>query len=112
MLEAGEKHYYGLHGELPFHTNPVPLRRLYILEPAFDDRFEIAKLAPGALMQHVTHLQIGLGLRDATELESNFRVAERLTRSGVCYWLQMPRDLARLPYYAEKIAAHACSDVS
>ncbi|MBL8295343.1 MAG: hypothetical protein JNN08_26090 [Bryobacterales bacterium] len=104
-----DKRRYAPEETLPFTGDPVPLRRFYFLEPAYNTELEIAPVTGAALIRAVVGSQFLLDTEDPGELESGFRIATGLARSGLCYRLAVPRDLTLLADCARRIASHAAA---
>ena len=107
-----DKRRYASEAAVPFADRPVPLRRFYFLEPAHDSGLEIAAATGAALIRDVVGCQFLLDNEDPWELESSFRIATGLARTGLCYRLAVPRDLNQLAACAGRIAAHAAGGLS
>jgi hypothetical protein len=107
-----DKRRYAPEQTLPFSCDPVPLRRFYFLEPGSNGGLEIGPVTGAALIRAVVGSQFLLDTEDASELESGFRIATGLARSGLCYRLAIPRDLSLLTECVRRIASHAAAGLS
>jgi len=112
VSDSEAKFYYSGGDLLPFADNCAPLRRFYVLEPKAEGDLEILPLRGADSLYKVIALEFLLDSADPAELSKNLENAEALVRSGLCYSLRIPRDLGNFAGYAERIAAHAGSDVT
>ena len=95
---------------LPFASEPVPLKRIYVLGTDHAAPLEIASFPPpAALVALLPHAFI-LDVEDKPRLRAHFSRMADLIDSVECHALDYPRDYAELPRVTEAILASFRAD--
>jgi hypothetical protein len=90
---------------VPFHSRPLPLRRVYVLgEPTPD--IAIAPLSPLDAVIELVKASYMLDITDRQALTLQFETLSRLASLSLCFRLSYPRDLDRLADVHAAIARH------
>lgn len=86
-----------VHASHEFQPSPMPLSRIYMLKPAYEDRTEIAPLsARSALMMLVRHTRAMNLIKDPAFLDDHMKQCNRLVQSIPVVQLNRERRLDRL----------------
>jgi hypothetical protein len=91
---------------LPFASQPIPLRRLYLLAES-SEGISIDPLTPRDALIELVKSSYVLDVSDRRALKLQFETLSRVAARCMVYRLAYPRDLARLPELHAAIAQHA-----
>jgi hypothetical protein len=91
---------------LPFASQPLPLRRLYLLADSADG-ISIAPLTPRDALIELVKCSYVLDVTDHSALKLQFETLSRVAALCLVCRLAYPRDLARLPELHAAITRHA-----
>jgi len=91
---------------LPFSSQPLPLRRLYLLAESADG-ISIAPLTPRDALIELVKCSYVLDVTDRSALKLQFETLSRVAALCLVCRLAYPRDLARLPELHAAITQHA-----
>jgi hypothetical protein len=94
---------------LPFHTDPIPLRRMYFLDPSAEkDRGAIVidRLSPLESFMELVAYAFKLDIADQALLRREFDSFSRVAALPLSYRLAFPHDFTRLADVRAAIVAH------
>lgn len=96
--------------QLPFYTDVVELKRMYVLDSSRrtgrEEPVDIFPLSAREAFMELVSYSYKLDITDHARLKDEFERLERIVARPLCYCLKYPRDLSLLPAVREAILTH------